>query len=193
MCWAPGSLPILGFWSTRRANPCSQLVYGGRFNLYHAFVAAVLARDLLQLYSGSEEVERIGVISPYSAQARLIGKMAEDMGIRERVRVNTVHSFQGGEEAIVILDTVEGSGHKRWSMLDDKRKDGHEARLLANVAVTRARCKLFVVETGAMCVTRYRRDSVICRLIDIFSEQGYVLPRKALTTASSRTTLRSGR
>ena len=28
-----------------------------------------------------------------------------------------------------------------------------KARLLANVAVTRARCKLFVVETGAMCVT----------------------------------------
>lgn len=167
--------------NTEGANPWgSQLVYGGRFNLYHAFVAAVLARDLLQLYSGSEEVERIGVISPYSAQARLIGKMAEDMGIRERVRVNTVHSFQGGEEAIVILDTVEGYGHKRWSMLDDKRKDGHEARLLANVAVTRARCKLFVVGNRRYVRDCYRRDSVICRLIDIFSEQGYVLPSESI-------------
>lgn len=169
------------FVNTEGANPWgSQLTYGGRFNLYHAFVVAALARDLLELYSGNEHVERIGVISPYNAQARLIAKISEDMGIRDRFRVNTVHTFQGGEEPIIILDTVEGFGNKRWSMLDDINSNGYEARLLANVAITRARHKLFVVGNRKYICDSYSHDSVICRVIDIFSEWGYVIPSEKI-------------
>ena len=95
-----GEHPLI-FVNTEEANPWgSQLAYGGRFNLYHAFVAAALARQLLELYSGCEQVERIGIISPYNAQARLIAKIAEDMGIRDRIRVNTVHTFQGAKSLL---------------------------------------------------------------------------------------------
>lgn len=167
-----GEHPLI-FVNTEGANSWgSQLAYG-RFNLYHAFVVAALSRDLLEYHSDSELVERIGVITPYNAQARLIAKIAEDMGIRDRMRVNTVHTFQGGEEPIIILDTVEGFGNKRWSMLDDKRRNGHEARLLANVAITRARRKMFLVGNRKYVHETYHRDSTICRIIDIFGKQGY--------------------
>jgi len=175
-----GEHPLI-FVNTEEANPWgSQLAYGGRFNLYHAFVAAALARQLLELYSGCEQVERIGIISPYNAQARLIAKIAEDMGIRDRIRVNTVHTFQGGEEPIIILDTVEGFGNKKWSMLDDKRPDGYEARLLANVALTRARHKMFLLGNRNYILETYSCDSVLCRIVDIFSEQGYVISSETI-------------
>lgn len=161
--------------NTEDANPWGSQLTPGRFNLYHALVVATLSRELLELYADSEKVERIGVITPYSAQARLIGKIAGDMGIRESLRVNTVHTFQGGEEPIIILDTVESFGNKRWSMLDDVKSKGSNAKLLANVAITRPRYKLLVVGNKQYLHDSYSQDSVICQIVDIIAQGGHVV------------------
>jgi len=124
-------------------NPwCSQLETGGRFNLISALICVSLAEKIKKSF---RENESIGIITPYRSQARLILKIAEDRGILSKnLRVNTVHSFQGGEETAIIFDSVEGEGAKKWSMINEYNNT-ESAKLLLNVALTRAETKLFVV------------------------------------------------
>jgi len=37
----------------------------------------------------------------------MAGKIAEDWGIRDGVRINNVHNFKGGEEKVIVLDCVK--------------------------------------------------------------------------------------
>lgn len=125
-------------------NPwCSQLETGGRFNLINALICVSLAEKISKSL-GQEE--SIGIITPYRSQARLILKIAEDKGIfkNANIRVNTVHSFQGGEESVIIFDSVEGEGAKKWSLINEYNNT-ESAKLLLNVALTRAENKLYVV------------------------------------------------
>jgi len=124
-------------------NPwCSQLETGGRFNLISALICVSLAEKIKKSFG---ENESIGIITPYRSQARLILKIAEDRGILSKnLRINTVHSFQGGEETAIIFDSVEGEGAKKWSMINEYNNT-ESAKLLLNVALTRAETKLFVV------------------------------------------------
>ena len=97
---------------TAAMNPwCSRLSTGGRFNLYNALVCATLAKRIVQNIPDG----RIGILTPYGPQARLINKIAKDWGLLDRLRISTVHRFQGGEEPIIIFDTAEGIGHKSCS------------------------------------------------------------------------------
>ena len=125
-------------------NPwCSQLEAGGRFNLISALICVSLVEKISKSFG---ENESIGIITPYRSQARLILKIAEDKGILKntKIRINTVHSFQGGEETAIIFDSVEGEGAKKWSMINEYNNT-ESAKLLLNVALTRAETKLFVV------------------------------------------------
>lgn len=125
-------------------NPwCSQLETGGRFNLINALICVSLAETISKSFNQNES---IGIITPYRSQARLILKITEDKGILKntKIRINTVHSFQGGEETAIIFDSVEGEGAKKWSLINEYNNT-ESAKLLLNVALTRAETKLFVV------------------------------------------------
>lgn len=125
-------------------NPwCSQFETGGRFNLISALICVSLAEKISKSFSKDES---IGIITPYRNQARLILKIAEDKGSFEhtKIRINTVHSFQGGEETAIIFDSVEGEGAKKWSMINEYNNI-ESAKLLLNVALTRAEVKLYIV------------------------------------------------
>ena len=130
----------LALVETQSMNPwCSRLSTGSRFNLYQALVCCTLAKRLLN----TANKEPIGLITPYAAQARLINKIAKDWGLIEQLRISTVHRFQGGEEETIIFDTVEGTGTWIAPMLDDTKSP--DARLLLNVALTRAKNKIYLV------------------------------------------------
>jgi len=165
------------FVNTSSLNPwCSQLSAGGRFNIYNALVSAALAFKLLPHLDIDE---KIGIISPYRAQARLIDKIAKDWSIQDRIRVDTVHRFQGGEEKIIILDCVEGPGAKCWSMLDDQRPDS-EAQLLLNVALTRAKCKMILVGHKDYLFSSLNKNSILTRIIDLICSNGVEISSKML-------------
>lgn len=154
--------------NTAAANPPGSRRPGGsRLNLYSALVSVSLAQRL----SATLPEHRIGIIAPYRPQARLIDKIATDQGIRDHVRPNTVHSFQGGEEEIIIFDCVDGPGLPRWSMLDDKR-DRSDAQLLLNVALTRAKRKLFLVAHKTYFQSAFAPDAALQRIIEICSSTG---------------------
>jgi predicted RNA-binding Zn-ribbon protein involved in translation (DUF1610 family) len=149
---------------------CSRLSTGGRFNLYNALVCATLARRILQ----NVKEGRIGIITPYSAQARLINKIAKDWGLLDRLRISTVHRFQGGEEPIIIFDSVEGPGTKLAPMLDDTRLDS-DARLLLNVAMTRAKSRLYFVGNTSHLLSELHRDAALTKIIEHLSQHAQIL------------------
>jgi hypothetical protein len=157
---------------TSEASPwCSRLSTGGRFNIYSALLAATTAKRVLE---GANSDVKIGIISPYSHQARLIRKIVEDMGLQQRISpdsVSTVHRFQGGERDVIILDTVEGPGLKIAPMLGETTEDS-DAPLLLNVAVTRAKCKIYIVANLGYLNGQLRRNAALYKILQHFEKSG---------------------
>ncbi|MCL6477521.1 MAG: AAA family ATPase [Peptococcaceae bacterium] len=161
---------------TSAINPwCSHLSMGGRFNIYSALVSASVARKLFE----ENSVDRVGIVTPYRAQARLIEKIARDWGIRDGMRINTVHSFQGGEEPVIVFDCVEGPGVSKWSMLDDQRPNS-DARLLLNVALTRAKYKVFLIAHKEYIYSSQNKESIINQIINYFIKHGIEISSEML-------------
>jgi superfamily I DNA and/or RNA helicase len=170
---------------TAEANPwCSRLSVGGRFNLYNALVSATLAKhitskfDSIRKYEGNPNA-KIGILTPYRAQARLINKIVRDWNLLDFIRTSTVHTFQGGEEPIVIFDSCEGSGTRVAPMLDDTKIDS-DARLVLNVAVTRAKNRLYFVGHTKHLLSDIHPDSALAKIIHYFYENAQVINSKTL-------------
>jgi len=161
---------------TASINPwCSRLSAGGRFNLYNALLCCTLAKKIIPNISDG----RIGIITPYAAQARLINKVAKDWEILDRIRTSTVHRFQGGEAPIIIFDTVEGSGTKVAPILDDQ-KPGSDAKLLLNVAITRAKNRFYLVGHTKHLLSDLHADSVLARIIHHFYGNAEIILSESL-------------
>lgn len=154
---------------TDSMNPwCSRLSMGGRFNLYNALVCTTLAKKIFDKgYAG-----KIGVATPYAAQARLINKIAKDWGL-EGLHISTIHRFQGGEEPVIIFDTVEATGTQIAPMLDGTRADSN-ADLLLNVAITRAESKFYVVGHVRHLFFELNPYSSLARLLKYIEQNGEI-------------------
>ena len=83
----------------------------------------------------------IGVISPYKAQVQLLRRMfGRDVFLRpfrNNITVNTVDGFQGQERDIIVISLVRANDEGSIGFLSDIRR--------MNVAITRARMKLFIL------------------------------------------------
>ncbi len=77
--------------------------------------------------------ESVGVISPYSAQPRMIRRLVKD----KLVEVKTVDGFQGREKEVIVMTTVRCNENREVGFLSDWKR--------LNVALTRARTLLIVV------------------------------------------------
>lgn len=124
---------------TTLANPwCARLEPGySRYNIYSAITAIRLAQQVVERTNGLE----VGVICPYTAQARLLNRLVRSHNLTDRVKVATVHSFQGNEKDVIIVDLVDGPPFDRPGMLLTKE----EAKNLLNVAFSRAKGKVVLV------------------------------------------------
>jgi len=107
--------------------------------------------DLLDMYSQQEEETfSIGVIAPYTGQVALIKARTIERGypleFQERVKIGTVHTFQGSESDVVIFDMVDCSKFEKGkNSYFGKIYAGEQGEQLLNVAISRARHKLIVV------------------------------------------------
>ena len=109
---------------------------------------ADLTISLLQIYFQRIGKQRIlddridvGIISPYRAQVqylkRLIKKRAFFKPFRHLISVNTVDGFQGQERDVILISLVRANDAGQIGFLRDLRR--------MNVAITRARMKLFIL------------------------------------------------
>ena len=109
---------------------------------------ANLTISLLQIYYQRIGKQRIlddridvGIISPYRAQVqylkRIIKKRAFFKPFRHLISVNTVDGFQGQERDVILISLVRANDTGQIGFLRDLRR--------MNVAITRARMKLFIL------------------------------------------------
>ena len=118
---------------------------------------AILTLSLLQIYLQRVGKQRIlddridvGIISPYRAQVqylkRLLNKRAFFKPFRHLISVNTVDGFQGQERDVILISLVRANDTGQIGFLRDLRR--------MNVAITRARMKLFILG-DATTMTRH--------------------------------------
>ena len=154
-----------------------------RLNYYSASLCVEMAFRFLGEKLASKKAEKdpsILIITPYKPHATRIYDLiklryktlhlAEDSNY---IEVGTVHSFQGKEADIVIFDLVVDEPHWRANlfMTDPDVEDG--LKKLYNVAVTRAKYKLFVV--GNMKYFKQRaKGNALSRLLETLRRNGAV-------------------
>ena len=107
--------------------------------------------ELLDIYyKDMEETFSIGVITPYTGQVSLLkalfGKKNYSPAFLNRVKIGTVHTFQGSESDVIIFDMVDCSKFEKGEKVyAGKIFSGDQGEQLLNVAISRARHKLIVV------------------------------------------------
>ena len=118
------------------------------------------------------EQAKVLIIAPYKPHAarlnRLIELEYENRGFRENlnyVRAGTIHSFQGSEADVVIFDLVIDAPHFKAGLFMKDPEVNADMRKLFNVAVTRARFKLYVVGNFAYCRKR-AKGNALSQLLD---------------------------
>ncbi len=114
-----------------------------------AFAMAVM--DLLDEFCEEKKAKfSIGIITPYKGQVALLKALKYERDyperFNERIKIGTVHTFQGSECDVVIFDMVDcakldGGKPSRIGRL----YAGEAGERLINVAVSRAKHKLIVV------------------------------------------------
>ena len=107
--------------------------------------------DILDVFSNDKIADfTIGIITPYRGQVSLLRALKKernyDDDFDKRIKIGTVHTFQGSECDVIIFDMVdcpvmENGKPNRIGRL----YSGNGGERLLNVAVSRARHKLIVV------------------------------------------------
>jgi predicted DNA helicase len=83
----------------------------------------------------------IGVITPYAAQAALLGRGALSSLVDMGLEVDSVDGFQGREKRVIVFSAVRSNSDGVVGFLADARR--------LNVAITRAKHKLVIVGDSA--------------------------------------------
>lgn len=101
-------------------------------NDFEARQVCEVVRDLLK--AGDVTSDRIGVITPYQAQLKLISDKMKEF---ENVSIRTVDGFQGQERDVIVFSAVRCNEHGFVGFLDDEKR--------MNVLLTRARRGMIVI------------------------------------------------
>jgi superfamily I DNA and/or RNA helicase len=99
--------------------------------------AARVAREVFALMADGVPAEEIGVIAPYAAQVQLLRTLLPD----EALEIDSVDAFQGREKEAICVSLTRSNDAGDIGFLSDVRR--------MNVALTRARRRLFVVGDSA--------------------------------------------
>ncbi len=136
----PGEPAVLVQLLLEDGSKVEQTPSASRMNRVSARLVASIACRLLK--EDSDAI--VGIIAPYRAQVSLIRRLLKDQGLASdqarRIRLGTVHAFQGSEADVIIWDLVETRDHKIGRLY---QKEAGER--LSNVAISRAQGKLIFV------------------------------------------------
>ena len=154
---------------TERMKPyCYQEARAGGYSRFNP-ASALAALSIVSEVTQADASTSVALVTPFAAQARLLNAMLFDSGLQQRAVASTVHRFQGGEEDVVVLDLPDGRPQKGVSILL-WQEENQEALRLLNVALSRAKAKVFVVAQtdwlDAKCAKRSALGQLLRQLID---------------------------
>lgn len=147
-----------------------------RYNIFHA----LLVRNLVTFLADkgylppTSHQERLGIVSPYAAQARLISALIEDRLHHPASFAATVHRFQGNEKDTMIVDLTDSPVLRLGKFLSATHCMEDGARLL-NVALSRARCHVILVANFAYLNEACESEMITHQLLDYFKQHGSAL------------------
>lgn len=189
-CYAPPSGRVVVVDSSgcgARATPKMIRLRNSKENLLHR---AIVAEVLRAVGRDAPDAHAL-VLSPFVAQKRAYRReRTSTEALRNAPRFETIHSSQGTEQDVVVLDLVlAGSGIGTKSRMLNEHQNAHLANLL-NVAVSRAK-HTFVIVGDLDLVQREYRGALLDQLVTAARRTGtyvQVQPRlgglaRALTDA----------
>ncbi len=125
-----------------------------RMNIFSASLCVELAIQKIDQYrtqhTDDEIKPKILIVAPYKPHVIHIRKIIESLSTTNNkydsyIKVGTIHSFQGNEADIVIFDFVVDEPHWRANLFLKDEESREDLKRLFNVAITRAKYKLFIV------------------------------------------------
>ncbi|GAB0495842.1 hypothetical protein MMPV_007149 [Pyropia vietnamensis] len=113
---------------------------------------------------------RVGVLTPYAAQAQALSRALRADPATAAVETTTVDGFQGRQKDVILFSAVRSNSDGRVGFLADARR--------ANVALTRARRGVVVVGDAQTL----RHCPLWARWLDWVATEGRVIPAAELPT-----------
>jgi len=171
----------LAYLDTSSLNPWASLRLGtwSRYNLLHALLVRNIAVHLAEagyLDVDAGTVRRLGIVSPYGAQVRLLSALLEGKLTQSARHGNTatVHRFQGNERDSMVVEITDSIGCQpsRFVKAADISEDG--ARLL-NVALSRPRGHIILVANFAYLLEKLPSKAILRGILRRFQEHGQPL------------------
>ncbi len=138
-----------------------------RANPLHGLLTASIASSL------AAAGPSVAVMSPYRAQARLLATLCSEVSDAEYPVVATIHRFQGAEADRVVIDLVDASPMTTVSPLTGG--DPEMTLRLMNVALSRARDRVFVVADCQFFQEALPRSSPVRHVLDAMAERGEIV------------------
>jgi hypothetical protein len=151
--------------------------FNSRLNLMHALAVRNLIRHLGEkdrLYD-TEGKCRVGVCTPYAAQAKLIRDVLKAQPLGDAVTASTVHGFQGDERALMILDLVDSVGERNVGIFLQANQLNDSGAKLWNVALSRAQEGLVVIGNLTFLDKKLPSDAILRGLLYDLQRLGRVL------------------
>ena len=151
-----------------------------RFNILSAvfaFATALKAEKSQADFNDFSNEEKVGIITPYAAQTRLIKAMIQDHRQSKRttyVSCATVHQFQGSERNVIIFDAVESCPSTKAGWLMSRNEGGSVTRLI-NVALTRSRGKFIAIANKAFWLAKFESSNMFYSLIKHMNASSHIL------------------
>lgn len=134
-------------------------------DLAFSFVEKLLDEQKSKASPQRVDEAKVLIIAPYRPHVKRIEKLIKleykNRGFEEDlnyIRVGTIHSFQGDEADIVIFDLVIDEPHWRADLFMNNEDANKRLKKMFNVAVTRARFKLFVVGNFSYCQKKAKNN-----------------------------------
>lgn len=136
----PGEPAVLVSFLPEDGSLVEQTIQGSRVNKG----SAELVVDLACYYLQVDDDFLVGIVAPYRGQVTRIRRLLRERSLSKdqvrRLRLGTVHAFQGSQAAVIIWDLVENRNHKIGRLYHKEAGDR-----LTNVAISRAQGKLILV------------------------------------------------
>ncbi len=134
MVLQPVSSPSRSYGGSRGNSGEARAIASWLMQEYHTILAYARQQEEKYQYIDDASVlcQTVGIVTPFSKQAELIGQELRKVGIKE-LTIGTVHSLQGDERLIVLFSSVYGENDKGSGKFYDAGPN------MLNVAVSRAK------------------------------------------------------
>jgi len=148
-------------------------------NRIHYEVGKILAEQAAAV----TKVNRVGVVCPYSNQAKLYREWINENRL-VKIHAGTVHAFQGSEAPYILFDITESprtDGKPSHHTFTDEVKTGADETInVLNVAVSRAKSKLVLIANVDYMLSKMSPDCYLNRLVERIAREGGVIPAEVV-------------